>query len=502
MFHETKKALNGALREQRNLKFLLEFTRNLCSEMQTSSVVASLKFQVKELLNADNVQIFLMDRESGQFFRFDEDVANNRERYDPSVGIAGKCIRTGLPILLGNGKVCLSPDYNSKVDSRDNCVPNSILVVPIVYDSSKDPSKKEENDEKPEEIEKPRVLGCITSIFDKKNTSFTVDDQRLVISLCFQSSMSLVKAEQLAKLVDSANKENAAHNDDKTKGDMFDLDDNFESFQYKMTDFQIIETIGSGSYGEVYAAKLHGKVVAVKKLNSRGLKSEQIDAFCSEASLMCQLKHPNVVQFIGAVTQPPDLCIITEYCSKGSLCDLLLNPQIKIDFAKKLQIMLESAAGMQYLHDSNPVILHRDLKSDNLLVTNDWSIKVADFGLSRFRSDQKVMTQVGTPMWMAPEVIMGEKYTEKADVYSFGIIIWEILTRLEPYEDKEAMQIVVEVVNNQLRPTMPPGYDDCPLLPLMRDCWAQDPQKRPTFKIVGERLQKISIQTQGTHKWS
>jgi serine/threonine protein kinase len=94
-------------------------------------------------------------------------------------------------------------------------------------------------------------------------------------------------------------------------------------------------------------------------------------------------------------------------------------------------------------------------------------------------------------MWMAPEIIMGKKYTEKADVYAFGIILWEILTRLEPYEEKEPMQIVVEVVNDGLRPTLPADCADSPLVPLMKDCWHTDPEKRPPFVKIVARLQAI-----------
>jgi len=145
---------------------------------------------------------------------------------------------------------------------------------------------------------------------------------------------------------------------------------------------------------------------------------------------------------------------------------------------------------MLYLHGSNPVILHRDLKSDNLLVASDWTIKVADFGLTRFLSNgKKAMTQVGTPMWMAPEIIMGKKYTEKADVYAFGIILWEIMTRCEPYDDKEPMQIVVEVVNDNLRPKMLPEFEGDALIPLMKDSWVTNPDERPSFKEIVERLE-------------
>lgn len=126
-----------------------------------------------------------------------------------------------------------------------------------------------------------------------------------------------------------------------------------------------------------------------------------------------QLRHPNVISLIGAVTQPPDLCILTDYCSRGSLSSLLMNKKINMSMKMKLKFIRDAAAGMDYLHSSNPVILHRDLKSDNLLVNGDWDVKVADFGLTRFMDDKKKMSQVGTPMWMAPEVIMGEKYTEK-----------------------------------------------------------------------------------------
>jgi len=264
-----------------------------------------------------------------------------------------------------------------------------------------------------------------------------------------------------------------------------------DKFQYSLEEIELQKPIGTGSYGEVFRALIKGKVVACKKLHIRNLKAEQVDSFCKEASLMCQLNQPNIVQFIGAVTDPKSLCIITQFCDRGSLADLLLDNNVAMKFALKLKFSLDAAKGMLYLHTSNPVILHRDLKSDNLLVSHDWTIKVADFGLTRFMSERKTMTMVGTPMWMAPEVITGKKYTEKADVYAFGIILWEILTRSEPYEDKETMQIVVEVVNDDLRPTIPAQFKDSPLVPLMKDCWHPDPNMRPSFDVIVNRLEQL-----------
>ena len=101
---------------------------------------------------------------------------------------------------------------------------------------------------------------------------------------------------------------------------------------------------------------------------------------------MMQLSHKNIVQFIGAITEPSNLCIITEFCQQGSLADILVKSKIIMNFSLKLKCIPDAAKGMNYLHNSNPIILHRDLKSDNLLVDANWNIKVADFGLTRFKS--------------------------------------------------------------------------------------------------------------------
>jgi serine/threonine protein kinase len=117
-----------------------------------------------------------------------------------------------------------------------------------------------------------------------------------------------------------------------------------------MEDIVLKGAIGNGSYGEVYRALVNGNIVAVKKLHVRNLKAEQVDAFCKEASLMCQLKHPNIVGFIGAVTEPSNLCILTQYCSRGSLADLLLEHKIDMNFKLKLRFAIDAAKGLIYLH--------------------------------------------------------------------------------------------------------------------------------------------------------
>jgi serine/threonine protein kinase len=167
------------------------------------------------------------------------------------------------------------------------------------------------------------------------------------------------------------------------------------------------------------------------------------------------------------------------------------------------------------LHSSEPIIIHRDLKSLNLLVDADWNVKVSDFGLSRFKaltSSGLMTAQCGTFHWMAPEVIAGHKYTEKADVYSFGIDMWELLTRAIPFTGLQPMQVkcvvtstfhidsrlvavfvrsfsqvAMAVLTRGLRPAIPP---DCPrdYALLMEACWQTEPELRPTFIEITERL--------------
>jgi serine/threonine protein kinase len=113
-----------------------------------------------------------------------------------------------------------------------------------------------------------------------------------------------------------------------------------------MSDIVMKGAIGNGSYGEVYRAMVNGSIVAVKKLHVRNLKAEQVDAFCKEASLMCQLKHTNIVGFIGAVTEPSNLCIITQFCSRGSLADLLLSHSVDMNMKLKMKFAIDAARGM------------------------------------------------------------------------------------------------------------------------------------------------------------
>jgi len=493
LFQATERALNHALADQRNMKFMLSVTKNLFSDMHLTSMIDQMSMQVHHLLKADDCAVYLVDADEKTFWLAKDDAHSavqpsaeaagqsgtaQAKKFPFSVGIVGVVAGTGDTIRISSAAHA-DARFSPLVDQRKGKTTHSILCCPIKAELPDGASK---------------IVGVISVRDEKDRGGFEQEEEKLLKVFCAQAAVAIMNSKRFATIMDQAEIKQSDHSAadylKQNRGMQLATDD-IGSFQYKMEDIHIRGAIGTGSYGEVYRAEVRGRIVAVKKLHVRNLKAEQVDAFCKEASLMCQLNHTNIVGFIGAVTEPSNLSILTEYCSRGSLADLLLDNSIWMNFRSKVKFALEAAIGLLYLHSSNPVILHRDLKSDNLLVTQDWTVKVADFGLTRFISEKKQMTQVGTPMWMAPEIIMGKRYTERADVYAFGIILWEILTRLEPYEEKEPMQIVVEVVNDGLRPTLPAECADSPLVPLMKDCWHTDPLQRPPFEKVVDRLRAI-----------
>lgn len=247
--------------------------------------------------------------------------------------------------------------------------------------------------------------------------------------------------------------------------------------------------IGRGGYGEVYRGVWGGTEVAIKMLFTDNMSAKLISDLRNEVELLCKLRHPNIVLFMGACTEPETPCIVTEYLGRGSLANILLDESVDMDWGLRLQIGIDCARGMAYLHSRNPVIIHRDLKTDNLLVDDNWQVKVADFGLATVKSRTFAKTMCGTTGWVAPEVLAEEGYTEKADVYSFAIILWEMLTRQIPYAGKNTMQVVRSVDRGErlaIPACCPPDYAQ-----LINDCWNTDPVKRLSFVEVLARMEKM-----------
>ncbi|XP_057812045.1 uncharacterized protein LOC131026262 [Salvia miltiorrhiza] len=265
-------------------------------------------------------------------------------------------------------------------------------------------------------------------------------------------------------------------------------------------DLEELRELGSGTYGTVYHGKWRGTDVAIKRIKKScfmGRSSEQerlSSEFWHEAKILSNLHHPNVVAFYGVVQDGPGgtLATVTEYMVNGSLRHALISKERHLDRRKRLIIAMDAAFGMEYLHSRN--IVHFDLKCDNLLVNlKDSSrpiCKVGDFGLSKIKRNTLVTGGVrGTLPWMAPELLNGSssKVSEKVDVFSFGIVLWEILTGEEPYANMHYGAIIGGIVNNTLRPPVP-NFCDAEWRLLMEQCWAPDPLVRPTFTEIARRL--------------
>ncbi|KAK6149546.1 hypothetical protein DH2020_017071 [Rehmannia glutinosa] len=279
-------------------------------------------------------------------------------------------------------------------------------------------------------------------------------------------------------------------------------------------DLEELRELGSGTFGTVYHGKWRGSDVAIKRIKKScftGRQSEQerlTNEFWKEAEILSKLHHPNVVAFYGVVQDGPGgtLATVTEYMVDGSLRHVLLRKDRQLDRRKRLIIAMDAAFGMEYLHSKN--IVHFDLKCDNLLVNlKDPSrpiCKVGDFGLSKIKRNTLVSGGVrGTLPWMAPELLNGSsnKVSEKVDVFSFGIVLWEILTGEEPYANMHYGAIIGGIVNNTLRPTIP-SYCDAEWRTLMEQCWAPNPAIRPCFTEIASRLRVMSTAAAQTRKAS
>ncbi|PON49795.1 Mitogen-activated protein kinase kinase kinase [Trema orientale] len=276
---------------------------------------------------------------------------------------------------------------------------------------------------------------------------------------------------------------------DSTKSDSID---DVAECEIPWDDITLGERIGLGSYGEVYRGEWHGTEVAVKRFLDQEILGESLAEFMKEVRLMKRLRHPNVVLFMGAVTRTPNLSIVTEFLPRGSLYRLLHRPNNQLDERRRLRMALDAARGMNYLHTCSPMIVHRDLKSPNLLVDKNWVVKVCDFGLSKMKHSTFLSSRstAGTAEWMAPEVLRNEPSDEKCDVYSFGVILWELSTMQQPWGGMNPMQVVGAVGFQHRRLDIPEDMDPA-IADIIRRCWQTDPRLRPTFAEIMAALKPL-----------
>lgn len=259
------------------------------------------------------------------------------------------------------------------------------------------------------------------------------------------------------------------------------------------------ELLSRGGFGEVYQGIFNDQPVAIKMLHPgkrRDLK--QVSSFLTEVKLMANLSHPCVVEFIGvAWNSLADLCAVSELMVGGNLQSLLERFHAtgeRTGYSRvKVQIAFDVANALTYLHSLSPVVIHRDLKSSNVMLNAELRAKLTDFGVSRERAEMTMTAGVGTALWMAPEVVMGERYNEKADVFSFGVVLSELAIHTLPYSDTGLCQ--TQVISLVLGGKPQPKFPDQPTTPeegeiiaLGKACLAIDPTARPSAAVIMYKL--------------
>lgn len=266
----------------------------------------------------------------------------------------------------------------------------------------------------------------------------------------------------------------------------------FEQITWDMrpsTDLVLGEKLGEGMSAEVFRGTFRGsQEVAVKRIFVAASDDAALDCFHKETTLMKELRHDNLINMVAACVEKPFAYIVTEFMALGSVYDMYNGPGRRPDWSQRERMTLDTARGLEYLHSKN--VLHRDLKSPNVMLNDKGVAKIGDFGLSRVSDDSKVMTTCGSPLWAAPEMLMSKKYNHKADVYSFSILMWEYFHWTEPYEQYSVYELVNGVLNEELRPDVsakcPPAFKA-----LMERCWAQDPEKRPEITDCVRALESM-----------
>lgn len=252
---------------------------------------------------------------------------------------------------------------------------------------------------------------------------------------------------------------------------------NFQSWRIQYSDLNLIHRVGVGTSCYVYYGvyKKTGATVAIKQLKFNQLNGDRLKTFQREVGIFAKTSHPSLLTFVGATDTFP-FCIVTDWMPNGTLFDELHNKN-QLDPTMRTIALFDIARGMQYLHSKH--IVHRDLKSLNVLIDDKFHARIGDFGFSKDTTEDELITKnVGTPFWMAPEMSMSNCYTSKVDVYSYGIILWETSTGLFP-QTNESIQS--KMINSKpvLPFTTPLGVRE-----LFDACCSFEPENRPSFDEI------------------
>eukprot|EP00026_Physarum_polycephalum_P002311 Phypoly_transcript_02317.p1 GENE.Phypoly_transcript_02317~~Phypoly_transcript_02317.p1 ORF type:complete len:441 (+),score=49.02 Phypoly_transcript_02317:1177-2499(+) len=274
---------------------------------------------------------------------------------------------------------------------------------------------------------------------------------------------------------------------------------NTDSWIIQHHELEFIKKLGHGAFATVFSGIFMKNPVAIKVMHKEitDENSEFVKEFAIMTKIISENPSPRVIRLYGAVLEPR-FSLVMELAGRGSLYQLLKDRKFDLDWPKFFKFCIHACEGMAYLHALDPPVLHRDLKPLNLMVSDTMDLKVGDFGMSKYGDDRTYSGIKGTPAYLAPETIKGSTYSYQSDVYSMGIIIWEIAYRclngehMEPYENirSSGLQLLYKVAADGIRPQVPPS---CPaeIKRVIESCLGNEVMLRPDFSVLVERLRGI-----------
>ncbi|ELP94371.1 serine/threonine protein kinase HT1, putative [Entamoeba invadens IP1] len=314
-------------------------------------------------------------------------------------------------------------------------------------------------------------FACEFEVFLTPYCTFNLEDKIAIVSLDLNSGMS-----SMSYVIINAKTENST---------CLDYDELIEE-----------KKLGEGSFGIVYKGMYRGNVVAIKKMKQINNSDEKksIDEFEKEVAMLDKFRCDYIVHFYGAVFIPNKICMVTEFAQFGSLQDLIKHKRSdEIETKLRVKMLLDAAKGISYLHKNG--ILHRDIKPDNILVfsldvNEKVNAKLTDFGSARnvnlLMTNMTFTKGIGTPIYMAPEILKREKYTKSADIFSFGVTMYEVVGWSEAYKKDsfkypwKIAEFVMSGKRLERKEKMP-----IPLYDVIKMCWVQEQTNRITIdKIV------------------
>nr|KAG5709901.1 hypothetical protein BaRGS_029943 [Batillaria attramentaria] len=281
------------------------------------------------------------------------------------------------------------------------------------------------------------------------------------------------------------------------------------------------ETESQGVYGNFAFPPEHMQVIRQDSIDGRNIKiCQAFTELRQETIILAQLRHPCLISLLG-VSVRPRLLVVLELAPLGSLRSVLKSSVVDRPFNKYMdrdktfpsllqkditfKMFYQMAVGLEYLHERK--ILYRDLKSDNILVCSldpkeTVNIKISDYGISKFATSQ-IMGMVGTPGYMAPEIMEGQAYDEKIDIFSFSMVMYEVLTGHAPFEKCDRLHQIHSIINIEKRRPSLKEYNVIACFPyledLMREMWAHDPSERPSAKDIVQRMKDVAFLMQHSH---